>query len=62
MNRRQQCDAVGLDGTTLVPGFPPPRDETMATYLYELYLRGFPKHEKAGTILYYLLILTQRRD
>lgn len=30
------------------------KDETMATYLYELYLRGFPKHEKAGTILYYL--------
>lgn len=30
------------------------KDDATALYLYELYLKGFPKHEKAGTILYYL--------
>lgn len=30
------------------------KDEDTALYLYELYLKGFPKHEKAGTILFYL--------
>jgi tetratricopeptide (TPR) repeat protein len=30
------------------------KDEVNSLYVYELYLRGFPQHEKAGTILYYL--------
>lgn len=30
------------------------KDEAKAAELYELYLRGFPKHDKAGTILFYL--------
>lgn len=30
------------------------KDDAMATYLYEAYLRGFPKHDKAGTILFYM--------
>lgn len=30
------------------------KDDAQALAFYETYLRGFPKHEKAGTILYYL--------
>jgi tetratricopeptide (TPR) repeat protein len=30
------------------------KDDAQALALYELYLRGFPQHEKAGTILFYL--------
>lgn len=30
------------------------KDDTLATELYELYLKYFPKHERAGTILFYL--------
>ena len=30
------------------------KDDATTLYLYEAYLRGFPKHEKAGTILFYL--------
>ncbi len=30
------------------------KDEALATDLYELYLKYFPEHERAGTILFYL--------
>lgn len=30
------------------------KDDAQALNLYEMYLRGFPRHEKAGTILFYL--------
>jgi TolA-binding protein len=30
------------------------KDTAFATEIYEAYLRGFPKHERAGTILFYL--------
>lgn len=30
------------------------KDDAQALALYELYLKGFPRHEKAGTILFYL--------